>query len=74
MKPWKCRLVWETGDWMHVSHGVSEFDGDDWDSDGSEDESREERIMREVEIVPGTRSIGTWIDGSEAVVRVEAKP
>jgi hypothetical protein len=59
---------------MHVSHGVSEFDGDDWDSDGSEDESREERIMREVEIVPGTRSIGTWIDGSEAVVRVEAKP
>jgi hypothetical protein len=74
MKPWKCRFVWETGDWMHVSHGVSEFDGDDWDSDGSEDESREERIMREVEIVPGTRSIGTWIDGSEAVVRVEAKP
>ncbi|KAH7095382.1 hypothetical protein FB567DRAFT_29142 [Paraphoma chrysanthemicola] len=74
MKPLKCRLVWETGDWMHTSHGVSEFDDNDWDSDDSEDEAKEERIMREVEIMPGTRSIGTWIEGADAVVRVEVKP
>lgn len=74
MKPMKCRLIWETGDWMPAKSLVADFDADDWDdSDDSEDETREERVMREVEIVPGTRSIGTWIDGSEATVRVEVK-
>ena len=28
-------------------------------------------VLREVEIVAGTRSIGTWVDGNAAVVRVE---
>lgn len=46
---------------------------DDWDSEDSDAEMGMERVMREVEIVPGTRSIGTWIDGVEAVVRVEEK-
>jgi len=75
MKPMKCRLLWETGDWMPAKSLVGDFDADDWDdSDDSEDETKDERVMREVEIVPGTRSIGTWIDGSEATVRVEIKP
>ena len=72
--PMKCKLLWETGDWMPAKSNVANFDDDDWDSDDSEDEARMNRVMREVEIVPGTRSIGTWIDGSEATVRVEIKP
>jgi hypothetical protein len=68
-----CRLIWETGDWMSVRKSATDIVDDDWDSEDSEAEMGMERIMREVEIVPGTRSIGTWIDGSEATVRVEVK-
>jgi hypothetical protein len=71
IKPFECKLLWETGDWMPANSKVAAFEDDDWDSDDSEDEAKMERVMREVEIVPGTRSIGTWIDGSEATVRVE---
>jgi hypothetical protein len=73
VKPMKCRLVWETGDWMSARKSMTDIADDDWDSEDSEAEMGMERIMREVEIVPGTRSIGTWVDGSEATVRVEVK-
>lgn len=73
IKPIKCRLVWETGDWMSVRKSATDIIDDDWDSEDSEAEIGMERVMREVEIVPGTRSIGTWIDGSEATVRVEER-
>jgi hypothetical protein len=72
-KPMKCRLVWETGDWMSARKSMTDIADDDWDSEDSETEIGMERVMREVEIVPGTRSIGTWIEGSEATVRVEVK-
>lgn len=71
IRPLKCRLLWETGDWMHMSRNVADLDAGDWDED--EEDEGGERVMREVEIVPGTRAIGTWIDGAEAVVRVEVK-
>lgn len=71
IKPMDVKLVWETGDWMPAKRNVSNFEDEVWDSDDSENEARAEKVMREVEIVPGTRSIGTWIDGSEATVRVE---
>jgi hypothetical protein len=70
----RCRLLWETGDWMPAKSLVADFGADEWDSDDSDDEARVDREMREVEIVPGTRSIGTWIDGSTATVRVEVRP
>lgn len=73
VKPIKCRLVWETGDWMSVRKSATDIIDDDWNSEDSEAEIGMERVMREVEIVPGTRSIGTWIDGSEATVRVEER-
>lgn len=73
IKPIRCRLVWETGDWMSVRKSATEIVDDDWDSDDSEAEMGMERVMREVEIVPGTRSIGTWVDGVEATVRVEVQ-
>lgn len=74
IKPLKYRLLWETGDWMPATRNVAGLEAGDWDDDDDGDEPRAERVMREVEIVPGTRSIGTWIDGTEAVVRVEVKP
>ena len=54
-------------------------DDDDgvWDSEDEVDEATGEaisdaqKVPREVEIAHGTRAIGTWIDGSKAVVRVE---
>lgn len=74
IKPMECKLLWETGDWMPAKSAVVDFDEDEWDSEDSEKETKVDRVMREVEVVPGTRSIGTWIDGSEAVVRVEIEP
>ncbi|CAN9221649.1 unnamed protein product [Alternaria alternata] len=73
IKPMACKLTWETGDWMSVRKSPTDIVDDDWDSEDSEAEMGMERVMREVEIVPGTRSIGTWVDGSEATVRVEIK-
>ncbi|CAE7012373.1 hypothetical protein CFE70_002213 [Pyrenophora teres f. teres 0-1] len=73
IKPMQCRLVWETGDWMSVRKSATDIVDDDWDSEDSEAEVGMERIMREAEIVPGTRSIGTWVDGSVATIRVEVK-
>jgi hypothetical protein len=74
IKPMECKLLWETGDWVPAKSNVVDFDDDTWDSDNSEAEENLGRAMREVEIVPSTRSIGTWIDGSEATVRVEIQP
>lgn len=71
IKPMECKLLWETGDWMPAKSAVVDFDEDEWDSEDSEEGGKVDRMMREVQVVPGTRSIGTWIDGSEAVVRVE---
>ena len=73
VKPMKCRLIWETGDWMSVRKTTTNIIEEDWDSDDSEAEIGMERVMREVEIMPGTRSVGTWIDGREASVRVEVR-
>jgi hypothetical protein len=74
IKPMECKLFWETGDWVPAKSNVADFDNDAWDSEDSEVERDLGRVMREVEIVPSTRSIGTWIDGSEATVRVEIEP
>jgi hypothetical protein len=77
----KCRLVYETGDWI-PKPGKDDAEDDVWSSDSSDSEGagsqkkraepKEDLIMREVEIVPGTRPISTWIDGMQAVVRIEA--
>lgn len=71
--PMNCRLVWETGDWMPARRTMAEVEDEDWNSEDSEDEVTTSKVMREVEITAGTRSIGTWIDGMEATVRVELK-
>ncbi|KAH6615037.1 tubulin-specific chaperone-like protein E [Boeremia exigua] len=73
LMPIQCRLIWETGDWMPAKRTMADVEDEDWDSEYSEDETATGKVMREVEITPGTRSIGTWIDGMEATVRVELK-
>ncbi|CAO2650380.1 Nn.00g016720.m01.CDS01 [Neocucurbitaria sp. VM-36] len=73
IKPWKCKLIWETGEWISAKKTTADIVEEDWESDDSDEEIGTERIMREVEIVPGTRSVGTWIDGTEATVRVEVE-
>ncbi|EON67417.1 hypothetical protein W97_06670 [Coniosporium apollinis CBS 100218] len=78
LPPIKLRLVWETGEWDPPAKDQLAVD-ELWDSDDEiEDEivrgKRERKgVPREVEIVGGTRSISTWVDGSEADIRVEMK-
>lgn len=74
IKPMKCRLIWETGDWMHAPR-AEDIDEEDWDSESDVEEEKPalNSIMREVEIIPGTRSVGTWIEGMEATVRIEER-
>jgi hypothetical protein len=77
--PRKCKLIWETGDWIPAprtdildeADSETESTGDD-DSDDEEVRAKE-MIMREVEIVPGTRLVGNWIDGKEATIRIEVR-
>ena len=71
--PMDCRLIWETGDWMPARRTMADVEIEEEDSEDDEDETATGKVMREVEITPGTRSIGTWIDGVEATVRVELK-
>ncbi|KAF2274551.1 RNI-like protein [Westerdykella ornata] len=77
LPPIKCKLIWETGDWMHAPHAAET--GDDSDSESTDEDSEGEekggkqQVMREVEIVPGTRLVGNWVEGTEAVVRVEVR-
>ena len=83
VSPSRLRLVWETGDWVPRprdavveagseagSESEDESGSEDGDGDGGEGKGRG-RVMREVEIVPGTRSVGTWIEGMEATIRAE---
>ncbi|KAJ4986893.1 tubulin-specific chaperone [Stagonosporopsis vannaccii] len=73
LMPIDCRLIWETGDWMLARRTMADIEDNDWDSENSESETGVGKVMREVDIIPGTRSIGTWIDGMEATVRIELK-
>ncbi|KAF2746512.1 tubulin-specific chaperone E [Sporormia fimetaria CBS 119925] len=80
ISPIKCRLIWETGDWLPAPRDEDTADSD-WESDsdgeGADTEdggkSAREKVMREVEIVPGTRAVGNWVDGMEVTVRVEVR-
>ncbi|KAH9845300.1 PAC2-involved in the stabilization of microtubles [Teratosphaeria destructans] len=77
--PLKLRLVHETGEKDPVrSVGAGEGGPDWWDSSDEDEGSgpgarAENRVERHVELVAGTRPIGTYIEGSSARVRVEHK-
>jgi tubulin-specific chaperone E len=73
--PPTLRLVWETGEWDFAAgkdeaHEDAEWDSEDDGEDGVE-RWHEGRTKREVELVPGTRSVGTWVDGNAVDIRVD---
>ena len=73
VEPMKIKLVWETDEWDPVRKENESDDSDNDDNAGDERDSNANMTKREVSVVAGTRAIGTWIDGSEARVRVELK-
>jgi len=76
LPPLKIKLVWETGEWDPVVENAATEDTL-WDSDGDGeilgDVASEEakRAYKEVDLVAGTRMIGTWVEASKATIRVE---
>lgn len=75
LQPWKLKFVWETGEW---DFSASEEQGGDEEWDSEDEDQQEaglggERVKREVKLLPGTRSLGTCVEGDEVNVRVEVK-
>ncbi|KAL8784633.1 MAG: hypothetical protein Q9195_008962 [Heterodermia aff. obscurata] len=68
LRPMSLRLVWETGEWDPVPGSL-----DDEDEDDDDTRDRSKWARREIELVDGTRDVGFWIEGAEAVVRVELR-
>ncbi|KAF2447974.1 tubulin-specific chaperone-like protein E [Karstenula rhodostoma CBS 690.94] len=71
--PMRVRLVWETGDWVPAARAdVGDAEGEE-SVDEEEGEAEGGRVGREVEILAGTRGVGTWVEGMEATIRVEMR-
>lgn len=74
--PLRLRLVWETGE-RDPASSEGKYNGPEWwdssDDETATDEGARVWVMREVELVPGTRPLGTYVEGREAKVRVELK-
>lgn len=76
--PLKLRLILETGerDPMGIRAGAGKAP-EYWDSSDEEDDEglngKGAWVAREVELTGGTRSLGTFVEGSEARVRVETR-
>ena len=74
VSPLKLKLVWETGERDPVRRGGDGSDAPEWwDSSDEEDEGGEESewVEREVQLVAGTRIVGSYFEGRSARVRVE---
>lgn len=77
LSPMKVRIIWETDEWDITKN--ARIDGEDgpWDSE-NEEEAEEKAAKsigkrREVELSAGTKSIGDWIEGYAANVRIASK-
>lgn len=74
--PRKLRLIMETGERDPTGSEAGHAGPEWWDSSDDEDEQPrvgQKLVAREVELVAGTRPIGTYIEGREAQIRVEVK-
>lgn len=72
--PLKLRLFWETGEKDPVKTAGGKVQGvQEWDSDEEEttEDKRVQWVEREVELVAGTRPLGTVVEKAEARLRVE---
>jgi hypothetical protein len=72
LMPLDLRLVMETNERDPLGRD-SGYSGPEWwdSSDEGEDEEHGEWVQREVELVAGTRTIGTYIDDNNGAIRVE---
>lgn len=74
--PLKVRLIWETGERDPLGQRGA-YSGPEWwdSSDESDDDAAVDgqSVLREVELIPGTRALGTYIEGREARIRVELR-
>lgn len=74
--PLTLRLIWETGEQDPVGRDGGYTGPEEWDSsddEGATSVTEGNLIAREIELVAGTRAVGTYIEGREANVRVELK-
>jgi hypothetical protein len=74
--PLDLRLIWETGEWDPAQRSTGQTEIEEWDSDDEEVDNLDahgELVKREVELVAGTRALGTYVEGREARVRIEVK-
>jgi tubulin-specific chaperone E len=87
--PLKLRLLWESGERDPVGKdGGAALEGPEWwdssdeeavggaggvESDGMQVKEGEAWVEREVELVAGTRALGTYVEGSKARIRVEMR-
>jgi hypothetical protein len=77
--PMRLNLIYETPEWDVVHKGAGGSGNGPWDSEEESDNEGEgaatdwgeRRVRREILILPGTRGIGSWIDGNVGDVRVE---
>lgn len=73
IQPMSLRLTWETGERDPVKRQrVGQFDSIDWSSDSEDDSSTQHTqwIDREVNLVPGTRPLGTIVECKDAWLRL----
>ena len=71
--PLNIRLILETEERDPVGRDSGYGGPEWWDSSDDEAEAEEEWVKREVEMVAGTRALGTFIEGAEANIRVEMR-
>ncbi len=74
-KPLDIRLILETSEQDPVGQRNAYNGPEWWDSseDEDEDDGLNQWVKREVELVPGTRPLATYVEGSEAFVRVQRR-
>jgi hypothetical protein len=73
VSPLSLRLVWESGERDPVRTGGEGGEApEEWDSSDEEEEGEGEWTTREVELVGGTRMVGSYLEVAEARVRVES--
>ncbi|KAK5115968.1 hypothetical protein LTR62_000424 [Meristemomyces frigidus] len=77
--PLKLRLLYETGEQDPLALGRGYEGPEWWCSDSETDDElglqgrKDEWALREVELIPGTRTLGTYVEGREASIRVEMR-
>jgi len=74
ISPFQIKLSWETGDWEFKRAGHVDHD-EQWDSEDEDYEAAgtQGKVLREIELIPGTRSLGTWVEGSQPTIRIEVE-